>query len=58
MSALKGTTDKVVATTKQTIEIIGDAKLHEAGKTQQRKGVIEKTEQSDVKPLGNLDKLT
>jgi uncharacterized protein YjbJ (UPF0337 family) len=59
MNELKGTTDKVVGATKQAIaEIIGDAKLHEEGKTQQRKGVIEKTEQSEVKPLGNLDKLT
>jgi uncharacterized protein YjbJ (UPF0337 family) len=58
MGALKDATDKVVGTTKEAIaEIIGDAKLHEEGKTQQRNGA-EKSEQSNVKPLGNLDKLT
>ena len=59
MGALKDTTDKVVGTTKEAIaEIIGDAKLAEEGKTQQRNSVAEKMEQSNVKPLGNLDKLT
>jgi uncharacterized protein YjbJ (UPF0337 family) len=59
MGALTDTTDKVVGTTKEAIaEIIGDAKLHEEGKTQQRNGVAEKSEQSNVKPLGNLAKLT
>jgi uncharacterized protein YjbJ (UPF0337 family) len=59
MGAVKGTTDKIVGTTKEAIaEMIGDAKLHEEGKTQQRNGIAEKSQQSDVKPLANLDKLT
>jgi hypothetical protein len=32
--------------------------LQEEGKMQQRKGAAEKKEPSDLKPLGNLDKLT
>jgi uncharacterized protein YjbJ (UPF0337 family) len=60
MSALKATTDKIVGTAKEAIaEITGDGKLQEEGKTQQRKAAAgAKTDQSDAKPLGNLDKLT
>jgi uncharacterized protein YjbJ (UPF0337 family) len=60
MGSLKDTTDKVMGTTKEAIaEIIGDGKLHEEGKTQQqRNGVADKSEQSDIKPLGHLAKLT
>ena len=39
MGALKGTTDKVAGTAKEAVaEVIGDARLQEEGKTQQRKG--------------------
>jgi uncharacterized protein YjbJ (UPF0337 family) len=59
MGAIKGTTDEVIGTAKETVaEIIGDARLQEEGKTQQRKGAHRKNEQSDSKPLGNLNKLT
>jgi uncharacterized protein YjbJ (UPF0337 family) len=59
MGTLKGSTDKTVGTVKEAVaEIIGDAALQEEGKTQKRKGAAEKNEQSDLKPLGNLDKLT
>ena len=60
MPALKEKTDKVVGAAKQAIaEITGDAKLQEEGKTQQRESAADdKADQSDVKLLGNLDKLT
>jgi uncharacterized protein YjbJ (UPF0337 family) len=59
MGALKGATDKVAGTAKEAVaEVIGDARLQEEGKTQQRKGADRQNEQSDPKPLGNLDKLT
>jgi uncharacterized protein YjbJ (UPF0337 family) len=59
MRALKGTTDKVAGKAKGAVaEIIGDAKLQEEGKAQQRKGDNRKDEPSDPNPLGNLDKLT
>jgi uncharacterized protein YjbJ (UPF0337 family) len=59
MGALKGTTDKVAGTAKEAVaELVGDARLQEEGKTQQRKGGQRQNEQSDSKPLGNLDKLT
>ena len=54
MGALKGTTDKVAGTAKEAVaEVIGDARLQEEGKTQQRKGADQQNEQSDPKPLGN-----
>ena len=59
MGALKGTSDKIIGTAKEAVaEVIGDARLQEEGKTQQRKGAERQNEQSDSKPLGNLDKLT
>jgi uncharacterized protein YjbJ (UPF0337 family) len=59
MGVLKGTTNKAVGAVKEAVaEIIGDGKLQEEGKTQKRKGAAEKSEQSELKPLGNLDKLT
>ena len=59
MGALKGTSDKIIGTAKEAVaEVIGDARLQEEGKTQQRKGAKRQNEQSDSKPLGSLDKLT
>ena len=54
-----GALNKAIGTAKETVaEIIGDAKLQEEGKSQKGKGATEQEEQSDLKPLGNLDKLT
>jgi uncharacterized protein YjbJ (UPF0337 family) len=54
MGALKGTTDKIIGTAKEAVaEVIGDARLQEEGKTQQRKGADRQNEQSD-----SIDKLT
>jgi uncharacterized protein YjbJ (UPF0337 family) len=59
MGGLKGTTDKVIGSAKEAVaEIIGDARLQEEGKSQKRNGAAEKNEPTDLKPLGNLDKLT
>ena len=59
MGALKGTSDKIIGTAKEAVaEVIDHARLQEEGKTQQRKGAERQNEQSDSKPLGNLDKLT
>jgi uncharacterized protein YjbJ (UPF0337 family) len=59
MGALKGTADKAIGTAKEAVaEIIGDGRLQEEGKTQQRKGGNRENEPSDSKALGNLDKLT
>jgi uncharacterized protein YjbJ (UPF0337 family) len=59
MGAVKGTTDKAIGTVKEIVaEVIGDAGLQEEGKAQKRKGAMEKNEPTDLKPLGNLDKLT
>lgn len=59
MGALKGTTDKVIGTAKETVaEIIGDARLQKEGKSQKHNGAAEKNEPTDPKPVGNLDKLT
>jgi uncharacterized protein YjbJ (UPF0337 family) len=45
--------DKVAGKAKQVVaEVTGDAKLAEEGKEQARK------EETEQKPLGNLDKLT
>jgi len=55
----KGKADEAVGTAKEIVaEIIGDAKLQDEGKSQKRKGAAEKNETADLKPLGNLDKLT
>ena len=59
MGALKGAADKAVGTAKEAVaEIIGDSKLQEEGKSQKRKGATERNDPTDLKPLGNLDKLT
>jgi uncharacterized protein YjbJ (UPF0337 family) len=59
MGALKGIADKAMGTAKEAAaEIIGDARLQEEGKSQKRKGATETNEPTDLKPLGNLGKLT
>ena len=59
MAALKGTTDKIAGKTKEAVaEIIGDGKLREEGKAQQRKADAETDEPVDANPLRPLNKLT
>ena len=59
MARLKDTTDKIAGKSKQAVaEIIGDGKLSEEGKAQQRKAETEADQSGDVHPLRPLDKLT
>jgi uncharacterized protein YjbJ (UPF0337 family) len=64
MGILKGTTDKAIGKVKEAIaEIIGDGKLREEGKREQRTGDQEKSQNSSdesgsLNPLGNLNRLT
>jgi uncharacterized protein YjbJ (UPF0337 family) len=39
-------------------EVLGDQKLHDEGNAQERQGREERNEPDDIKPFGNLDKLT
>jgi uncharacterized protein YjbJ (UPF0337 family) len=39
-------------------EVLGDQKLHDEGCAQEREGRQERNQPTDVKPFGNLDKLT
>jgi uncharacterized protein YjbJ (UPF0337 family) len=39
-------------------EVLGDQKLHDAGKLQERQGRQENNEPNDHIPFGNLDQLT
>ncbi|HEU0085300.1 MAG TPA: CsbD family protein [Bradyrhizobium sp.] len=56
---MKGTTDKIAGKTKEAVaEIIGDGKLREEGKAQQRKAKRETNEPGEPNPLRPLDKLT
>jgi uncharacterized protein YjbJ (UPF0337 family) len=59
MTATKGVADKVAGKTKQVIaEVVGDGKLREEGKAQERRGDALKEEPSALNPLGNLNQLT
>ena len=59
MATLKGTTDRIAGKGKQAVaEIIGDGKLSEEGKAQQRKAEVEAEEPDEASPLKPLDKLT
>ena len=59
MATLKDTTDKIAGKGKQAVaEIIGDGKLREEGKAQQRKAEAEADEPGEANPLEPLDKLT
>ena len=56
MAAMKSTSDKIAGKTKEAVaEIIGDGKLREEGKAQQRKAEAEAEtvadEQGDANPL-------
>jgi len=39
-------------------EVLGDQKLHDEGSAQERQGREGRNEPADIKPFGNLDKLT
>ena len=59
MATLKGTADKIAGKTKEAVaEIIGDGKLREEGKAQQRKAKPETIEPGEPNPLRPLDRLT
>lgn len=59
MRTLKGTRDKIAGKSKQAVaEIIGDGKLSEEGKAQQRKAEAEANRSGDAAPLEPLNKLT
>ena len=59
MARLKDTTDKIAGKTKEAVaEIIGDGKLREEGKAQQRKAEVERDQPDGANPLDPLNKLT
>jgi uncharacterized protein YjbJ (UPF0337 family) len=59
MGTLKGTAEKAIGKIKEVVaEIVGDGKLREEGKVEQRNANQEKSESGGIKPLGNLDRLT
>jgi uncharacterized protein YjbJ (UPF0337 family) len=59
MATLKGTTDRIAGKSKEAVaEIIGDGKLREEGKAQQRKAEAEESEPDEADPLEPLNKLT
>jgi hypothetical protein len=39
-------------------EVLGDQKLHDEGHAQERQDREERNEPANIKPFGNLDKLT
>jgi len=59
MATLKGTTDKIAGKSKEAVaEIIGDGKLSEEGKAQQRKAEVKADEPGEAIPPEPLSKLT
>lgn len=59
MTGTKGAKDKIAGKAKRlAAEIIGDQQLYEEGKLQEDQGREQSTASRDIKPLGNLDKLT
>lgn len=59
MSKTRAVKDRIVGKTKQIAgEIVGDQALHEEGKDQEKKGRQSGEETGDLKPFGNLDRLT
>jgi uncharacterized protein YjbJ (UPF0337 family) len=59
MATLKSIPDRIAGKSKEAVaEIIGDGKLREEGKAQQRKADAEKDEPVDANPLKPLNKLT
>ncbi|KRR16979.1 hypothetical protein [Bradyrhizobium retamae] len=59
MGTIKRTTRRVAGKTKEVIaEVVGDGKLQEEAKAEQRKREDEDKEPSELNPLGNLHRLT
>ncbi|ANW05530.1 hypothetical protein [Bradyrhizobium icense] len=59
MGTIKRTTRRVAGKTKEAIaEVVGDGKLQEEAKAEQRKSEDEDKEPSYLNPLGNLHRLT
>jgi uncharacterized protein YjbJ (UPF0337 family) len=59
MGTLKGATDRIAGKTKEAAaEIIGDGKLREEGKAQQRNAKTGADQPGEAYPLRSLDKLT
>ncbi|OCK54855.1 hypothetical protein [Bradyrhizobium sp. LMTR 3] len=59
MGTIKRTTRRVAGKTKEVIaEVVGDGKLQEEAKAEQRKIEDEDKEPSELNPLGNLHRLT
>lgn len=59
MSPAEAIKDRIVGTAKQIAgQIVGDEALHDKGKAQDEKGRQHNEEAGDLKPFGNLDRLT
>ena len=59
MGSLKGAAEIAIGKAKELVaEILGNGKLREESKLDQRKGEEEKEQSGRLKPLGNLDRLT
>ena len=59
MAKAKSVKNEVAGKAKRLVgEALGDQKLHDEGNAQERQGREERNEPDDIKPFGNLDKLT
>jgi uncharacterized protein YjbJ (UPF0337 family) len=51
--------NEIAGKTKRLVgEVLGDQKLYDEGNAQEHQGREERKEQADIKPFGDLDKLT
>ena len=51
--------NEIAAEAKRLVgEVLGDQELHDEGNAQERQGRKERNQPADIKPFGNLDKLT
>jgi hypothetical protein len=59
MPKAKNVKDEIAGKAKRLVgEVLGDQKLHDEGNAQERRGLEEPDEPADIRPFGNLDKLT
>jgi uncharacterized protein YjbJ (UPF0337 family) len=59
MAKVKSVKNEVAGKAKRLVgEVLGDQKLHDEGNAQERQGRKERNDPPDIKPFGNLDKLT
>ena len=59
MAKAKSVTNEIAGRAKRLVgEVLGDQKLHDDGNAQERQDREERNEPADIKPFGNLDKLT